>query len=390
MYKIKQYLRNKYIYITIIAVIISLIGSITLYKSSYADGNNNCSRGLADFNEQELPHTNEVDQQGIGVYRFSTHASVTINVMQNGNNDKMGSASGIVYDNQQGTIVTNNHAVADFIISDNDYSSVLIVVSYLNGQYKSKASLLWRDPAHDIAIIQIDKNNIANFKKNTLSGKDYFAQYNALQGQTLYAVGSPLGKFENSVTKGTVSNIHRLMYIPGEHNNNSMISAIQTDAAINPGNSGGLAMDSSCDILGMSYSGIGSSIIQDNKLDNNLHAEGSIGINFAIPIDIIKHVVESAINSNYQKNVDGAKVDFIYNDNRSALSGVVVADDSKEDPSEHLPKGSIITRVNDYNITSKQDMDIVLNCTFEQKNINVTYVNSDSFQEEHTANIILH
>ena len=93
-------------------------------------------------------------------------------------------------------------------------------------------------------------------------------------GQLVVAVGTPLGEFRGSVTKGIVSGIGRGITTGSPFSSfaEKLDDVIQTDAAINPGNSGGPLVNSSAAVIGV----------------NTAVASGAENIGFALPINIIK------------------------------------------------------------------------------------------------------
>jgi 2-alkenal reductase len=122
--------------------------------------------------------------------------------------------SGVIIDTQ-GHIITNAHVV--------DGASQLDVI-FSDGS-KVSAKLVGADPVSDIAVLQVSGNIPAVVP---------MGDSNALQlGETVIAIGSPLGSYRGSVTVGVVSGLNRSVDGTGQE------SLIQTDAAINHGNSGG-------------------------------------------------------------------------------------------------------------------------------------------------------
>src|SRR5205807_2765386 len=99
-------------------------------------------------------------------------------------------------------------------------------------------------------------------------------------GQKVLAIGNPFG-FDRTLTTGVISGLQRPIYA---RNGRLIEGAIQTDASINPGNSGGPLLDSSGRMIG-----INSQILSP--------AGGSVGVGFAVPINIAKRVVPQLIKS---------------------------------------------------------------------------------------------
>ena len=157
-----------------------------------------------------------------------------------------------------GKILTNSHVVAN--------EQQLEVT--LSDQSRYKARLLSRDPANDVALLQISPRKKLPVLR--LGDSD------ALQvGQKVLAIGNPFG-LEGTLTTGIVSSLGRT--IRGE-NDQTLEGLVQTDAAINPGNSGGPLLDSAGNVVG-----INTAILGPNG--------GNVGIGFAMPINRAKLMLD--------------------------------------------------------------------------------------------------
>jgi S1-C subfamily serine protease len=167
--------------------------------------------------------------------------------------------SGFILD-KQGHILTNNHVVA---------GGQQIEVT-LSNQRRYKATPIGHDPAHDLALLQIDAPNLTPAVLAASSRS-------LVVGQKVYAIGNPFG-LSGTMTTGIISAI-RSIHGPGGQ---LIENAIQTDAAINPGNSGGPLLNSRGEVIGIN------SLIATNP---NEEVEQSAGIGFAIPIDTAKAVL---------------------------------------------------------------------------------------------------
>lgn len=155
-----------------------------------------------------------------------------------------------------GLIVTNKHVVS----SSGKYK----VITHDGKKYDVVS--IYRDPANDIAIIKINTNRLKPVEMGESS--------KVKVGQLVVAVGTPLGEFRGSVTKGIVSGLGRGITAgsPFEGFAERLDDVIQTDAAINPGNSGGPLVNSSGQVIGV----------------NTAVASGAENIGFAIPINVVK------------------------------------------------------------------------------------------------------
>ncbi len=141
------------------------------------------------------------------------------------------------------------------------------------------ARIVGTDPTSDLAVVKVDKTGLTAAA---------FADSDKLQvGQTVLAVGAPLG-LSNTVTEGIVSTLHRPVRT-GEAgaSEQSVIDAVQTDAAINPGNSGGALVDLAGQVVG-----VNSAIATAG--DSSGGQSGNIGVGFAIPSNDVTEVAQRA------------------------------------------------------------------------------------------------
>jgi S1-C subfamily serine protease len=172
---------------------------------------------------------------------------------------RIGSGSGF-FISADGLIVTNKHVVAD------EQAEYTIIVS---GGQEYPATVLARDPNNDIAVLKIEGHD---FPALTLGDSDTMKV-----GQTVLAIGNPLGEFANSVSRGIISGVKRnLSAGSGLGMSERLTDIIQTDAAINPGNSGGPLFDLSGNVIGV----------------NVAIAQGAENIGFALPINQVKRIAE--------------------------------------------------------------------------------------------------
>jgi len=185
-----------------------------------------------------------------------------------------GSGSGIVID-ERGLILTNNHVV------EGAADGGSLTVAFQDGT-STAAEIVGLDPSSDLAVVRVD--GVDDLKAVTLGSSD------ALRvGETVVAIGSPLG-LSGTVTTGIVSAKNRPV-LPGDSaGDESVLNAIQTDAAINPGNSGGALVNLKGELVGVN------SAIATLGASPGGQA-GSIGLGFAIPIDQAKWISDQLIEN---------------------------------------------------------------------------------------------
>jgi S1-C subfamily serine protease len=172
--------------------------------------------------------------------------------------------SGFVIDTA-GHIVTNYHVVQN---------AQQIEVSFSNRE-SVQARVLGSDPSTDIAVLKV------NVDARALRPLELGNSGRVSVGDSVVAIGNPLG-LERSVTSGIVSAVHRPLTAPNDF---TIDDVIQTDAAINSGNSGGPLLSANGRVIG----------INTAIATRDTGSRGSIGIGFAIPINMVKTVVSQLI-----------------------------------------------------------------------------------------------
>jgi putative serine protease PepD len=187
-----------------------------------------------------------------------------------------GTGSGEVI-NSGGDILTNNHVIA------NAASGGSISVMFSDGSTES-ATIVGRDPLTDLAVIKVAPVHGLKPIKFGSSGS-------VQVGQPVVVLGAPLG-LSGTVTSGIVSALNRTVQVPAENDASALlVSAVQTDAAINPGNSGGAMVNCSGQLIGVPTAG--ASIPSSSGESTG----GSIGLGFAIPVDLAKTVSTEIIDT---------------------------------------------------------------------------------------------
>lgn len=173
---------------------------------------------------------------------------------------RRGLGSGVIVSSEEGYIVTNNHVI------DNADE---IRVKLFSGE-EMDAEIVGTDPASDVAVLRVDANNLPAIP---LGDSDKMRV-----GDMVLAIGSPLrSELAHTVSQGIVSASGR-----SSIGLNQFENYIQTDAAINPGNSGGALVNLNGELVG-----INTAIAS--------RSGGNQGIGFAIPINMVKTVMDALI-----------------------------------------------------------------------------------------------
>ena len=173
---------------------------------------------------------------------------------------KIGGGSGFIV-SEDGYILTCNHVVAD---TEANYTVIL------DPEHKYEAKVLARDPLIDVAVLKIEGKNFPYLELGDSNKVEL--------GETVIAVGNPLGEFEDTISAGIVSGLSRKITAYGgmPFKATSLRGLIQTDAAINPGNSGGPLVNMEAKAIGI----------------NTAMVMGAENIGFAIPINYAKATLE--------------------------------------------------------------------------------------------------
>jgi putative serine protease PepD len=177
-----------------------------------------------------------------------------------------GSGSGVAL-TEDGQILTNNHVVEAAAQGGS------ITVAFSDGT-TAPAEIVGRDPLTDLAVIEAE--GVSGLTPATLGSSSDLEV-----GQEVVAIGSPYG-LESTVTTGIVSALNRPVTAQSPQSGGSTFPGIQTDAAINPGNSGGPLVNSTGQVVGIN------SAIRTSSSGS----DGSIGLGFAIPIDLARGIAE--------------------------------------------------------------------------------------------------
>lgn len=172
-----------------------------------------------------------------------------------------GQGSGVVWDAENGYIVTNHHVVE---------TSITVEVEFPDGQ-RVVGTVIGGDPSRDVAVVGVDTERVKSLCQAV------FARTSEVRvGQLAVAIGGPFG-LDQSVTAGVVSAKNRVLLEGGsDPTNPSPVEMIQTDAPINPGNSGGALADRNGEVIGI-----------NTQIRTTGFSTGNVGVGFAIPSDTI-------------------------------------------------------------------------------------------------------
>jgi putative serine protease PepD len=299
-------------------IVISLVfggtagGALGYLAADFSNGVSNTTSQVSDTNKPVAitPATETVSQIVQNV-----NPSV-VSIKAEGSSGS-GTGSGFIF-REDGYIVTNNHVAAPAVNSGK-------LTVYLEDKTSFVAKLVGRNASYDLAVLKIDATGLKPVNIGDSSAINV--------GDLTVAFGSPLG-LTGTVTSGIVSAINRPVTAGGA-DDQSFISAIQTDAAINPGNSGGPLVNGQGQVIG-----VNSAIA---TLGNGTQS-GSIGLGFAIPINQTQRIVTEIINSGKSSTpIAGISIDSNY-EGVGAKIAEVVSDGPAS--ATDLKVGDIVTKIN--------------------------------------------
>ncbi len=246
------------------------------------------------------------------------------------------SGSGFIF-TDDGYILTNYHVVED---------SSSITVALYNGKTHD-AKLVGYDESNDVAVLKIKAENLTPV---VLGNSD-----NLNVGDSVVAIGNPLGELTFSLTSGAISAKDRAITM----SNGSTMRLMQTDCAINSGNSGGALFNMYGEVIGITNAKYSSSSSSEASIDN---------IGFAIPINKARSIAESIIENGYvSKPYIGVSVATVSAETQSygLPQGAAVKEVTKDSPAEAagLQVNDIITHVNEKEITDHAELVTLVNNT---------------------------
>ena len=314
------------------ALICSLIGSIfgatssfillgSLYRNVKTSGASGSGTAIL---EGERPDTtidiHKIDTSKVmtpaEVYAANVNSTVGITTSITTNfwgyqTTSAASGSGFII-SKDGYILTNHHVIE---------GSSAITVSFYDGTSK-EASLIGYDANNDIAVLKVDAKDLTPVVLGDSA--------NTNVGDTVVAIGNPLGELTFSLTAGAVSALERDVTT----SSGVTMELIQTDCAINSGNSGGALFNLYGEVIGITNAKYSTSSNSEASIDN---------IGFAIPINNVRTIVESLIQNGYIAK---------------PYIGVSVTDVSEDMQSYGLPMGAAVKGVTEESPAAKAGLQV--------------------------------
>ncbi|WP_206510174.1 trypsin-like peptidase domain-containing protein [Rhodococcus sp. BGS-1C] len=322
-------------------------GAIGVYAAGGGNGAGGATNSLNSTITAAQPAANIPDGSIQAVANKVLPSVVQIEVV---GNQAEGEGSGVIL-SSDGLILTNNH------VATGAGANGKLTVSFADGT-TADATLVGADAVSDIAVIKAEG-------RTDLTPIELGSSSNLQVGQQVVAIGSPLG-LAGTVTTGIVSSLNRPVSTSGEAGNqNSVIDAIQTDAAINPGNSGGALVNTDGQLIGINTA------IASLGGSSSGAQSGSIGLGFAIPVDQAKRIAdELATTGQATQAMIGVQVP-----SRDDANGATVVEVTEGGPAEAagIPQGAVITKVDDRVIESGDALIAAVRSHVPGDSVTITY-----------------
>ena len=326
-----------------------LVGKTTSVQTSTPSTNGTTTNliSLSNFSNTAVFAANKILPSIVGIevnYNVTTNSFFGFGSPQTATAQATG--SGIII-SEDGYIVTNNHVVDTSSTSSYSYyelSKATSIKVKLNSETYGDdatfdATVVGQDSQTDLAVLKIEKDG--------LTAAEFADSDQAVVGEFVMAVGSPLG-LDTTVTQGIISAVNRQVESDGV-----VYTCIQTDAAINSGNSGGALVNSDGQVIGI------------NTL--KLSGSGVEGIGFAIPINSTLDVIDQLID--HKKvlrpyiGITGINIDEELSKQENLEIGVYVKSVEDFSPAEKagVKPGDVIIKADGKDVEDMDDLNEVKN-----------------------------
>ena len=334
-------------YISIVTIILFFILFIILYWSYFFYKNidikneENYIAEKTNFSTNNLENVENLSQNKTSIVNMLENLTKSVvgisklkdtggSIFNNISSDELGLGTGIII-TENGYILSNSHVTGE------KYSTCFVTID--EKDYNGK--VVWSDLNLDLSIVKIGARNLKYVT---------FGDSKSLKvGEQVYAIGNPIGyEFRKTVTSGIISALNRTIKIDEDETTSYISNLIQTDATINPGNSGGPLINTKGEVIGI----------------NTVKITSAEGIGFAIPINVIKPVVESFIKTGdfeeatlgiYAYDTDVAEYLKLKN---KKIEGIYISKITINGPADNkgLKEGDLITKISGIDLKTMDDL----------------------------------
>lgn len=264
----------------------------------------------------------------VGISKLKNNSS---SIFSNNFGAELGIGTGLIV-SSNGYILSNSHVTGE------KHSSCYVTLE--NGNILD-GKVVWSDTDLDLSICKINAYSLPYASLGDSS--------TVKSGESVFAIGNPIGfEFQRTVTSGIVSATNRTIKLEENNSISYMTDLIQTDATINPGNSGGPLLLANGQVIGI----------------NTVKISSAEGIGFAVPINVIKPVIDSFITLGIFEEAsigilayDSNVIPYL-SSNNTFSNGIYVAQVTANSPaaSSSLKEGDIINSIDGVSLSTMNDL----------------------------------
>ena len=302
----------------------------TDYETKRTSLSTNYEKNVDKTNQNAISVADMLENVNESIVGISKLSNLGGSILKNIPSDEVGLGTGIIV-SENGYILSNSHVTGE------KYSDCYITID----ENLYKGNVVWSDTNLDLSITKIPANGL-----NPIQIGD---SKNLRIGNKVYAIGNPIGyEFRKTVTSGIISALNRTIKIDDNTETSYISDLIQTDATINPGNSGGPLVNEKGEAIGI----------------NTVKITTAEGIGFAVPINVIKPIIESfKINGTFNEATLGiyaydSDVAGYLNLKNKITKGVYVSKIIINGPSylSELKEGDLITKIDEKQLVTINDL----------------------------------
>ena len=302
----------------------------TDYETKRTSLSTNYEKNVDKTNQNAISVADMLENVNESIVGISKLSNLGGSILKNIPSDEVGLGTGIIV-SENGYILSNSHVTGE------KYSDCYITID----ENLYKGNVVWSDTNLDLSITKIPANGL-----NPIQIGD---SKNLRIGNKVYAIGNPIGyEFRKTVTSGIISALNRTIKIDDNTETSYISDLIQTDATINPGNSGGPLVNEKGEAIGI----------------NTVKITTAEGIGFAVPINVIKPIIESfKINGTFNEATLGiyaydSDVAGYLNLKNKINKGVYVSKIIINGPSylSELKEGDLIIKIDEKQLVTINDL----------------------------------
>lgn len=336
----KQIAKTMVITTIIMITVMIVFALLKMYNNIEIVDNYTAERNkISTINEQNVENTSQNNKATADMLEKVTKSVCGISKLSNAGGSILSTATEAELGLGTGIIVSSN----GYILSNSHVTGDKFSTCYVTIEDKDTytGTVVWADTSLDLSLIKIKAKDLISVKQGRSE--------DIRVGETVYAIGNPVGfQFRRTVTSGIISALNRTIKLQEDGKDVYMSDLIQTDATINPGNSGGPLINIEGEVIGV----------------NSVKITSADGIGFAIPIDVVKPVIESFVNSG---SFDEANLGlYVYDESVSRYlnlknrfsSGIFIAQIVKGGPADGkgIKVEDIITKIDDKYLNTVNDL----------------------------------